>query len=370
MLKKLLKISIILFLLFFIIIILTINLPQFGKNPESNQLKIFEKSSNFFHGEFKNLQETPVLKKDETSFKIFWNDFFSEKKQTTPQNQIPTMKTNLKQLDITQDVVIWLGHSSFYVQLAGKRILIDPVFNQYASPFPFIIKAFPGTNIYTSDEIPKIDYLLISHDHYDHLDYQTIMKLKNNVEHVIIPLGVGSHFKYWGYKTSQIHEFDWFEKEIVSAELNIHVLPARHYSGRALAKNKTLWASYLIESNEFKLYFSGDTGYGPHFKEIQKKFKTFDFAMLDSGQYDTRWPFIHMTPEEAVQAAIDLHTQNYFPIHIGKFSLSSHAWNDPFKRIEKLSKNSQLPNFVTPMIGEPIFLKEKKKTTNLWWNDK
>ncbi|WP_436868878.1 MBL fold metallo-hydrolase [Acinetobacter courvalinii] len=344
----------------------TLHRPQFGKLPEQVRLERIKQSPHYIQDEFAYPVATPMLSDGESTLKIFWNNFWAEKQQTTPKQTIPNIKTNLRALNPQQDVVIWLGHSAYYIQLAGKRILIDPVLSNHAAPFSFLVKAFKGSTLYKAEDIPEIDYLLISHDHYDHLDYATVTQLKNKVKNVIVPLGVGSHFEYWGYPLSKIYENEWFNILKTNTGLSIHTLPARHYSGRTLTRNKTLWASYALETPTQKIYFGGDSGYGPHFKQIASQLGGFDLVMLDSGQYDPRWPLIHMNPEEAMQAAMDLKAKAMMPMHIGRFSLSSHAWDEPFKRAVKASNSAHMTLF-TPIIGQPIHLKGPKTRFTRWW---
>ena len=217
--------------------------------------------------------------------------------------------------------MIWLGHSSWFVQLGGKRILIDPVLSDYTAPFSFLNKAYEGTSIYRVEDIPEIDCLLISHDHWDHLDYQTVAALKSKVGRVICPLGVGAYFDYWDYPQEKILEGDWYDRISLGEDITVHVMPARHYSGRLLTKNKTLWAGFALETPNRRIFFSGDSGYGPHFARIGEAFQGFDLALLDCGQYDPRWAYIHMTPEEAVQAALDLGVRALIPAHVGRFAI-------------------------------------------------
>ncbi|ENU91282.1 hypothetical protein F971_03189 [Acinetobacter vivianii] len=344
----------------------TLNRPQFGHLPEQARLERIKQSPHYVHDEFAYPVATPMLRDGESTLKIFWDNLWTEKQQTVPKQAIPSIKTNLLALNPQQDMVIWLGHSAYYIQLAGKRILIDPVLSDHAAPFSFLIKAFKGTTLYKAEDLPKIDYLLISHDHYDHLDYATVTQLKNKVKNVVVPLGIGSHFEYWGYPLSKIHENDWFDTLRTDTGLNIHTLPARHYSGRTFTRNKTLWASYALETPTHKIYFGGDSGYGPHFQQIASKLGGFDLVMLDSGQYDPRWPLIHMNPEEAMQAAVDLKAKAMMPMHIGRFSLSPHAWDEPFKRVVKASESADL-TLVTPQIGQPVWLNEPIPQFPHWW---
>jgi len=207
------------------------------------------------------------------------------------------MKTDFKTLDKGKDVVVWLGHSSYFMQLGGKRILIDPVFSSSAAPVSFANKAFNGTNLYTAEDMPEIDYLLISHDHWDHLDYPTVIALKPKVKNVVCGLGVGSYFEDWGFEPILIHEADWFTVLEFEDGLIIHVLPSRHFSGRLFTRNKTLWTGFALVTPDRRVFYSGDGGYGPHFKQIGEMFNGFDLVIMENGQYDKNWPYIHMMPE-------------------------------------------------------------------------
>ncbi|SQA99723.1 metal-dependent hydrolase [Cedecea neteri] len=183
---------------------------------------------------------------------------------------------------------MWLGHSSWFIQLGGKRILIDPVFSHYAAPFAFLNKAFAGDYPWRAEDMPDIDTLVISHDHWDHLDYPTLRALKPKIKQIVTPLGVGAHFEAWGFDPALIHELDWQEKVAIDSGLTVHALPARHFSGRGLTGNKTLWASYMFVTPQRKVYYSGDTGYGPHFKQIGEQFSDIDLAIMENGQYGRR----------------------------------------------------------------------------------
>lgn len=323
-------------------------------------------SSHYYDGEFHNLTPTSILSDDSSTFSILISDFFSSAERLKPENPVPTIKTELKKLDKNTDQVIWFGHSSCFVQLAGKTILIDPVFSDYASPLPFVNKAFAGTDMYTANDMPDIDYLLITHDHWDHLDYSTVIALKSKVKHVVCPLGVGAHFDKWGYAREKIHEADWYARLDLEKEVTIHVLPARHYSGRLTSKNKTLWAGFALKTRKRRIFFSGDSGYGPHFAEIGRKFSGFDLVFLDCGQYDERWVYIHMNPDEAVRAAEDLQAQALLPAHVGKFTIARHPWDEPFIRIAEAGKREKI-RLVTPQIGEQIFLDNIQTELSQWW---
>lgn len=283
-----------------------------------------------------------------------------------PARAVPAVKIDLKALDPQQDTLVWLGHSSFFVQMAGRRMLVDPVFKPYAGPASFAGRAFDGTNLYTANDMPELDLLLITHDHWDHLDFETVTALESKTRRVLVPLGVGAHFQRWGYAREKVHEADWYETIALGDDLAIHLVPARHYSGRGLTRNKTLWTGFVLESGKLRVLLSGDTGYGPHFKEIGKRFGNFDLVALDMGQYDPRWPTIHMSPEEAAQAAQELNAKALLPAHVGRFSMARHAWDEPFERISAESRNKSY-RLLTPRIGEAMHLGDAGQPFSPWW---
>ncbi len=341
---------------------------RFGYEPQGEDLKRIQSSPNYSNDEFHNQIPTSVLKEGESKLSIIISNITSSAQNLRPDGTIPhARKVDLKALNVNQDVLIWLGHSSFFVQIAGKRILIDPVLSTYASPVSFAIPAFKGSTIYSASDIPEIDLLLITHDHWDHLDYDTVKALQAKINKVIVPLGVGSYFKGWGYSAKKINELDWYEQLNLNDSLAVYLIPARHYSGRGLTSNKTLWGGFILESNERRILFGGDSGYDSHFKELGEKFGHFDLVALDMGQYDPRWPYIHMTPKEAAQAAIDLNTDILLPAHVGRFTLAQHDWREPFEQITVESKNKPY-QVITPLISETIDFNSIKENYLPWWN--
>ncbi len=340
--------------------------PKFGAYPDGERLEKALRSPSYVEEEFRNLLETPMLLDGNSTFSIITGDLFRKIENLRPGQPIPAIKTDLKALDMAQDAIVWLGHSSYFVVFAGRRILIDPVLSTYAAPVSFSTQAFDGTSLYTADDIPDIDILLITHDHWDHLDHATVTALNKKVTRALVPLGVGAHLEYWGYPREKIHEADWYEKLEQDTGLVIHLVPARHYSGRWLTRNKTLWTGFVLESATRRLLFSGDTGYGPHFKEIGQRFGGFDLAALDMGQYDPRWPYIHMTPDEAAQAAEDLQTKVLLPAHVGRFNIARHSWNEPFERIRAASESKSY-RLATPRIGEPLRVGDTRQRFVHWW---
>ncbi|CAM3970588.1 MBL fold metallo-hydrolase [Rahnella bruchi] len=302
-------------------------MPKFGASPQGNRLQAVERSPHYVNGEFRNLLKTSVDTGNTSFFSNMLSFIADRNPRLKPAIAVPVIHTNLKSLPREQDVVVWLGHSSFYIQLAGKRILLDPVFSTNASPLPATNVAFDGSSVYTADDMPPIDVMLITHDHWDHLDYQSVLALRQKVKQVVAGLGVGAHLAHWGYAEDRIHEADWNDDVDILPGVKIHVLTARHFSGRWLTRNKTLWVSFALETAQQRLYFSGDSGYGAHFRDIGQRFGKFDLVALDMGQYDPRWANIHMFPEEAAQAAEDLDAVRLLPAHVGRFSIAAHDWD-------------------------------------------
>ncbi len=221
----------------------------------------------FYDGQFHNQVVQPVLAGRQNVLVAWYRFIFTKVAGAVPEQPLPSVKTDLHQLDKNRNVVIWMGHSSYFIQLEGKRFLVDPVFSDNASPVPGTNRPFPGSNMYRAGDIPAIDYLLITHDHWDHLDYPTIDALRAKIGHIIAPTGVGSYFARWGFAPDDISEGGWFSR-IDRDDLAIHILPAQHFSGRLLKRNQTLWASFALITAQHRLYLGGDSGYGAHFKAI------------------------------------------------------------------------------------------------------
>ena len=342
--------------------------PVFGELPSGERLARIARSPNRAEGGFRNQIDTPMKTTDQFEWSMWMETIFGKKGQPRPRGAIPAVKTDLKALDPAQDLVIWLGHSSYFLQLDGQRILIDPVFSTNAAPVPGANRAFDGTSIHAADDVPEIDALLISHDHYDHLDYPTIQALRPKVRQVVAGLGVGAHFEAWGYDMHTVREADWNEVVALTPQLQIHLTPARHFSGRTFSRNQSLWVGFALVSPERRLFFSGDTGYAPHFAEIGRRLGPFDWVALDMGQYDPRWANVHMNPEQAAQAAEDLGAKAMMPAHVGRFSISPHDWDDPFKRITVASQGRAYALW-TPEIGRPVSLDGRAQMFTAWWEN-
>lgn len=285
-----------------------------------------------------------------------------------PKVQIPSIKSNLKALQ--KDSFVWFGHSSYMIWLGGKSILIDPILQDNAAPVPFIIKAFDGADIYTSDDLPKIDFLIITHNHYDHLSKKTIKALAHKVEQAIVPLGVGKYLKAWGIDEERIRELDWDEVAEFEA-FRFHCLTARHFSGRGVFdQNKSLWASFLLDFEDKKLFFGGDSGYGVHFADFGKRFGGVDLAFLENGQFNENWAQIHSFPHQSLQSAKDLRAKTIMSVHNSKFKLAPHAWNEPLEELYTLFSQGKF-DFVLlmPQIGQIVPLWEGNFTSKIWWRE-
>ena len=369
MLKYFWRITLLVLLSVSVIITLFLTMsPEFGGKYNSADRERYQKSALYQDGKFIN--ETP------TSLDMGFADMMKTMKEfivgvpdSEPGFELPIEKVDSITLagNTVATRLIWFGHSAFLVQMDGLNILIDPMFGKVPAPHPWL-----GKNRYSKElpieieQLPAIDLIIISHDHYDHLDYGSIQKLKGKTKKFYVPLGVGAHFKKWGVPPADIHELNWWD-EITHERLQLAFTPARHFSGRGLTDRwTTLWGSWVIKGVNDNFYFSGDSGYGPHFKEIGNAYGPFDFAMIECGQYNEKWSQIHMMPEESAQAAVDLNTKLMMPIHWGAFTLALHSWTDPVERVEIKAKELGMP-ITIPKIGSFINFKSALEINDRWW---
>ncbi|WP_299577890.1 MBL fold metallo-hydrolase [uncultured Sunxiuqinia sp.] len=342
--------------------------PSFGAAPKEERLSRIQQSPNYSNGQFQNPVKTKMQIDDVPFFKLI-KEFLSNNENRIPQSPIavlPIEKSSFHQ-DPSEVSICWLGHSTLLIKIDGKLILTDPVFSQRVSPFSFLgTKAFAYSENYSLEDLPEVDLVLISHDHYDHLDYQTIKKLSNKKVPFLTALGVGAHLERWGIAPERITELDWGETFWLTNQVSLTATPARHFSGRGLTNRfSTLWASWVISGSSKRLFFGADSGYFPGFKTLGGKYGPFDIAMLECGQYSPYWPFIHMSPEETLQAAADLKAQAVLPIHWAKYKLSIHPWTEPVERLLAAS-NQQQTTIATPSIGE-IFTLDDTLPQKRWW---
>jgi L-ascorbate metabolism protein UlaG (beta-lactamase superfamily) len=337
----------------------------FGKYPSGLRLERIKKSPNFRDGIFHNLSPTEVTSNKDVSMIEMLRKFIFGVEGVKPPKPLPSIKTDLKNLASDTPTIVWFGHSSYFIKSRGVNILIDPVFSGHASPVSFMVKAFEGTNIYSVDDMPEIDMLILSHDHYDHLDYETIMKLIPKTKKFYVALGVGEHLEHWGVKPENIIEFDWYDSHQISSNISLTATPARHFSGRSFTRAKALWVSFVFKIHGYNIFLGGDSGYDTHFKTIGDKFGPFDFALLENGQYNLDWHYIHSLPEETAQIAEDLNVKVFMPVHWAKFPLAFHPWEEPILRLQKSVKEKNL-KMTTPMIGEAVVL-DKIYPDTAWW---
>nr|WP_315035129.1 MBL fold metallo-hydrolase [uncultured Chryseobacterium sp.] len=357
----------ILFVVFVVLAIPVMMHPLFGKRPSGERLERIKRSPQFREGKFQNINHTPQV--TQSLPVALYEYLFKKSKDSRPKEVVPSKDIHWKQLSNDWPALVWLGHSSYFLKMDGKNILVDPVLSGSASPIPGSGKAFKGSDVITVEELPDIDYLFISHDHYDHMDYETLTQLKDKVKKIIVGLGIGAHLEHWGYRPDQIIEKDWWETIDLGEGFAVTVTPARHFSGRSIWSANTLWASYVLETPSKKLYLGGDSGYDTHFKEIGDQFGPFDLAILENGQYDLSWKYIHMMPEEVVQAAKDLRSKALFPVHSSKFVLANHSWYEPLERISKKALQQDQP-IITPLIGEVVNLNHLYTKPTYWWKNK
>lgn len=324
-------------------------------------------SKNYKNGSFQNLSSTPTMAPGVSFIRIL-KDMLRRPKSVRPQHIIPSVKTDLKLLFSKEPLIVWFGHSSYLIHCNGKNILVDPVFSGHASPMSFMIKAFNGSNVYTADDMPEIDLLVLTHNHYDHMDVQTINKLSGRVKNYLTTIGVKQSLINLGIPGYAITDLDWWEKEEYNEHLTLTATPARHFSGRGIKRGGSLWASFVLEMEGYKIFIGGDSGYDSHFKLIGETFGPFDLAILECGQYNTSWPFIHMMPEETVQACIDLNGATLFPVHWGKFALANHPWDEPIMRVKQSADEKGL-KMIAPMIGEPIMIRKSQPSNEQMSSD-
>lgn len=340
--------------------------PVFGKVPNGARLERMRASKQYHNGRFQNRSFTPALSEGYSMPAVLFNFLFRKPADSSPVGEIPYIKTNLHDLPPDRDLLVWFGHSSYFLQISGIKFLIDPVFSGNASPIPGTTRAFAGSNHYQVGDIPEVDYLLITHDHYDHLDYRTVKQLVPKIKKVITGLGVGSHLEYWGYPPGMITEMDWEETLDLRKGVKLHALPARHFSGRGFTRNNTLWLSFLLETSVQKIYLGGDSGYDSHFSEIGRRFGPIDLAILENGQYNRAWQAIHCLPDETLKAARELNARRIIPVHSAKFSLALHSWYEPLEELTRLGQQANI-HLLTPRIGEPVELLDDQQVFSEWW---
>jgi len=353
--------------------VLLINWTSFGGTVSGDRLKKVKASPHFIDGKFANtLPHPPLELGDVWGYLIeqFFGDQVRSPPSAIPVSSISSISpTILQNLSPSELRAIWLGHSSVYVEIEGLRLLVDPVFSTHASPFSsFGPKRFHAPPIALID-LPHIDAVLISHDHYDHLDMPTVQYLSSKGTHFFVPLGVGSHLDKWGIPKHQITELDWWESSTIK-DLLIVCTPAQHYSSRGFFDyKKSLWSSWVLKGTEYRVFYSGDTGYSDHFKQIGDQLGPFDLGIMRIGQYGpgASWIYSNMDPEDAVKANRAVQAVRMLPVHWGTFNLAFHNWDDPIKRAVKAAHEQDV-KLVTPRVGE-IIIPNEPLNPDRWWEE-
>lgn len=336
----------------------------FGKNPTGRRKQRIINLSHYKNGSFQNLEETSVMRPEASYINMIVNSF-NKPASVKPPQILPSDKTDLNTLKAEMPTIVWFGHSSYFIQSKNSTILVDPVMRGNASPVSFLVKPFKGTDVYSIEDLPAIDVVLLTHDHYDHLHYESIKKLAHTARQFCVSLGVGEHLEYWGVPPEKITELDWWETKTYAGEIKFTAVPARHFSGRSFKRGQTLWSGFALNIHGHRLLLGGDSGYGDHFKKIGDKLGPFEVAILECGQYGKDWPLIHMLPEETVQAAKDVNAKMLMPVHWAKFDLAFHDWDDPIKRVV-IKANELGQPITTPMIGEPVIV-GSSYPNKTWW---
>ena len=320
-------------------------------------------SPNYQDEKFNNLNDTSV---STGNFFEVLAEYLVFDPSRTPNSVIPTEKFVIQELTGDDVSITWFGHSTIIIQSPAYNILIDPLFGQEGTgPLFFGPAPFDYDNTYKIEDLPPIDIILISHDHYDHLDMKTIVQFEGS--QFLTPLGVKPHLELWGIPSEDISEFDWYEGVNIRSDLQITLTPSQHFSGRSINEDDTLWGSWVIKLGSKSIFFGGDGGYSAEFKTIGDLYGPFDIAIVEAGQYNEAWSQIHMFPSETVQASIDLNSTMVMPIHNSKYELSLHPWNEPLIEVtaEAAKRNHSV---ATPVIGQSFILGEEIPTYH-WWND-
>jgi L-ascorbate metabolism protein UlaG (beta-lactamase superfamily) len=341
-------------------------LELFGAQPSPSDIEKYASSPQWNGIKFENIEPT---KSDVSFFSLpaILHKQFENRENRQPHRPLPVIAFDRNKFCEAGEEfrAIWFGHSAILMRMANTSIFIDPMLGPNAAPIsPLPAKRFSENVLAVLDEIPELDLVVLSHDHYDHLDYASIQKLKDKTKYFFVALGVGRHLEKWGIDKDIITEFDWWDAQLFN-NIRITFTPTRHFSGRGLTDHsKSLWGGWVFTTTTENIWFSGDGGYGEHFKEIGQLMGPFDFAFVECGQYSEFWPQIHMFPEESVQAVIDAGTRKVMPVHWAGFALSQHSWTNPADRFVSEAEKREL-NYVLPGLGEPITLHFNERLK--WW---
>jgi L-ascorbate metabolism protein UlaG (beta-lactamase superfamily) len=342
--------------------------PQFGARMGGARLERAKANAQYRDGRFHNVQ--PEAPTSLAALGDYVARQFSGDEVREPPAPLPVLAVDTAALAAAPPPrglrAFWIGHSSAYVELDGLRLLLDPVFAERVSPLPVGPRRFHAPPIALAD-LPRIDAVLISHDHYDHLDMDSVRHLAARGSRFFVPLGIGAHLERWGVPAAQIEELEWWQQRTLGG-VQIVCTPTRHYSGRGLRdRSATLWASWSVLGPQHRFFYSGDTGYATHFRDIGTRLGPFDLAFVKIGAYGpgAAWVDIHMPPEQSVQVHRDVRARRMFPLHWSTFNLAYHAWDEPIRRTAAEARRTGV-ELVTPRVGEWVDADREFRSTP-WW---
>ncbi|MAW95322.1 MULTISPECIES: MBL fold metallo-hydrolase [unclassified Leeuwenhoekiella] len=342
---------------------------QFGGKITPELKNRYAQSPNWKDGKFENLVETGMDFSLKDLPGMLYKLFF-QKGNTTPNRDLPIMPIDLEAFLAPSDSIkyIWYGHGVFLLRVNGKTLLIDPMFGPDAAPIsPFGSKRFTKNTLEIIDTLPNIDLMLLTHDHYDHLDLASMKKLIPKIKSYYVALGSARHLEAWGVNPTLITEFDWWDSANF-AEIDITFTPSRHFSGRGLNdRAKSLWGGWVFKTATESLYLTGDGGYGPHFKVIGERLGPFDYGLIECGQYGEKWHQIHMFPEESITAALDSKIKQGMPYHWAGFKLALHDWTEPADEFVNYAAEKGF-EYTLPKLGAINTLKDPR-ITQKWWSN-
>lgn len=344
------------------------SMRSIGKVPSKKQRREFAQYPNFEGKEFHNLYPiTDTLLCVDSTRAPLEKKIRKYSKRPKLSQPMPSVKTDLKAAVYDKPTITWLGHSTYLVQSKEITILVDPFLSDFASPLWYINRSIPGSHVFKVKDLPKIDLILITHEHYDHFDYKTMRKLRKKHIPTIVPIGVGTLLKHWGWKSADYQEVYWGDTISIRPDIKITSTPSQHWSGRWVRmKRRMLWTSYVLDIDGYRLFLSGDGGYNKHFKDIGDAYGPFDLAILENGHYNPEWPLNHSFPEQTRHTAQDVQARMVLPVHWGKLAPAYHAWNDPIKELLEHLDELEIPATV-PMIGQPYTIGEDP-LREVWWD--
>ncbi|MDD4816578.1 MAG: MBL fold metallo-hydrolase [Victivallaceae bacterium] len=345
---------------------------EMGETPSAAAAAEFEGLPNYADGRFHNTeqmdQSTPPPEGGTAVGKRpkIWRMIFAG---NSPEKEIPTVKLSASDFSAAPNkdaaAVRWFGHSSLLFELNGARFMVDPVFGN-AAPIPFAVRRYVDPPLVRRD-LPKLDFVIITHDHYDHLEYQTIAMLRGSETEFICPLGVGARLRGWLIKPEKIHELNWGESLVVNGVM-VAAREARHFSGRTFEdRNRTLWASFIVAGGGKKLFISGDGGYGGHFSKIGEADGPFDYVFMEIDAWNGNWRNNHIFPDDAVRAVRELRGAKMVPVHWSVFNLADHPWDESIGMVAAAADREGV-ELVTPVIGAKLDLNIPE--SERWWLDR